>query len=89
MTGDYRRWSGETSEGLPNFVTIPKWVVLPNEAVLVCPGCRCGASRDVQLDEDVAHVAIDGLFAQEKLARYGLVGFAFRDEPLHFLLPCA
>src|SRR5262249_12407378 len=34
-------------------------------------------------------VAIDGLLAQEELARDGLVGLAFSDKPQHLLLPHA
>jgi hypothetical protein len=80
MTGDYRPRSGETSGGLPNFVSFQEWVVLPNEAVLVRPSGRCGASGDIQLDEDVTHMAIDGLLAQEEFVRNDLIGFACRDE---------
>src|SRR6476660_6801342 len=89
MRGAYRPRHGGTSEGLPNFVTFPKWVVLPNEAMLVRPGGRCGASGDIQLDEDVAHMAINGLLAQEEFVRDGLVGLACRDMPQHLLLPHA
>src|SRR5580765_8161934 len=35
--GDYLGESDQTSGGLPNFVFFRKWVVLPNEAVLIRP----------------------------------------------------
>ena len=44
------------------------WVVLPNEPVLIGPGGRRGARGHVELGEDVAHVPVDGLLAQEELA---------------------
>src|SRR5437868_15145631 len=45
-----------------------------DELVLIGIRRRGGATRDVDLGEDVAHVSIDRLLAQEQLLRDGLVG---------------
>src|SRR6187431_680188 len=89
MNQGYRGVAGTTSGGPPNFASLPKWVVLPNEAVLIRPGRRRGARGHVQLDEDVAHMPIDRLLAQEKRVGDGLVGLAGGDEQEHLVFPRA
>src|SRR5687767_725971 len=82
-----------SSEETPNFTEPSAWVVPPmaepkrlNQAVLVgvCRGRR--ARRNVELREDVAHVPVDRLLAQEQLFRDRLVGLAAGDEAQHLEL---
>src|SRR5262245_34653101 len=86
MQTGYRGVAEQTSGGPPNFTAAANWVVLPNEAVLVRPGSRGRARRHVELHEDVAHVPVDRLLAQEELAGDRLVGLARGDEPQHLEL---
>ena len=54
--------------------------------VPIGPGGRSRARGDVQLAEDIADVAIDGLLAEEELAGNGLIGLAGRNEAEHLEL---
>ena len=56
------------------------------QAVLIGPGRRGGARGHAQLGEDVAHVPIDGLLAQEELAAMTLLVLPDRDEQEHLEL---
>jgi hypothetical protein len=49
--------------------------------------CYVEARRDVELPEDVPHVALDGLDAQEELARDLGVGPALRNQARDLRLP--
>ena len=52
--------------------------------VLVREGGRGGTRRHIELRQNVADMTIDGLDAQEQVARDGGVGAPARDQPQHF-----
>src|SRR4051812_39987407 len=68
------------------------WVIPPSpergsdEIVLVGVSGRRGARGDVELDEDIADVAVDGLLAEHEFAGDRLVGLAGGDEAQHLQL---
>ena len=42
---------------------------------------------DIELDEDVLHVRLDRFGSDRQLARHGLIGKPFGDQPQDFVFP--
>src|SRR5829696_731526 len=58
-----------------------------HQAVLQRERRRSGARTDTELDEDVAHVTMDGAFAEQELGGDHVIGPALGDELQHLDLP--